>query len=95
MKKEEVVKLAHLARIAITDSEAESLRKDIDDVLAYVSVISDITGGEVKKEPGALKNVFRKDEVTNEAGAYTKAMLDAAPHTDGRYIAVKKILHAE
>ncbi len=95
MKKEDVIHLARLARIAITDTEAEKLCTDIDSVLAYVSTVSAITGGEATKQPGALKNVFREDVVTNDADAYTETLLAEAPKRKGRYLAVKKILHAE
>ncbi len=95
MTKEDVLHLARLARIATTDAEAEKLRGEIDGVLSYVSVISEITGGEVVKEPGALKNVFREDVVENEPDQYTETLLSAAPKRIGRYFAVKKILNVE
>ncbi len=95
MKKEEIIHLAHLARIAISDGEAESLRASIDDVLAYVSVLEDIAGETLEKKPGALQNVFRTDVVTNAPGEYTETLLAEAPKRKGRYLAVKKILHVE
>ncbi len=95
MQKEDIIHLARLARIAITDSEAEKLRTDIDSVLSYVSVVSDIAGGEVKKVAGPLRNVFREDEVSNEPDAFTETLLKEAPKRKGRYLVVKKILNAE
>lgn len=95
MQKEDVIKLAKLARIAITDSEAEKLRTDIDGVLSYVSVVSSITGGEQKKVPGPLRNVFREDEVTVEPDAHTETLLAEAPKRQDRYLVVKKILNVE
>lgn len=95
MQKEDIINLARLSRIAITDAEAERLTVDIDNVLSYVSVVSSITGGEETKQPGALKNVFREDEVTNEADEYTETLLAEAPKRKGRYLVVKKILHVE
>jgi len=35
---------------------------------------------------------MREDEVTNEAGQYTEAILNEAPHRKGQYVEVKKIL---
>ncbi len=95
MKKEDVLHLASLSRIAITDAEAEKLRGEIDGVLEYVSVISEITGGAVVKEPGALVNVFREDEVKNAPDEYTEVLLAEAPKRIGRYLAVKKILNVD
>lgn len=95
MKKEEVVSLARLARIAITDEEAERLRSDMDNVLAYVSVISEIAGEEAAKEPGALRNVFRDDVVQHAPDQYTETLLAEVPHRQGRFLAVKKILNVD
>lgn len=95
MEKAEIIHLARLARIAITDEEAEKMRVSIDDVLAYVSVIKDIAGDTVEKKPGALVNVFRADEVTNSADEFTEVLLAEAPKRKGRFLSVKKILNAE
>ena len=44
MKKEDISHLAQLSRIALSDSEAESLATDITSILGYVSEIEEITG---------------------------------------------------
>lgn len=93
MEKKDVEHLAGLARIAITDKEAESLTEDLTKIIGYVSDIEDITGNqEKKKEVGPLHNVFREDENPHEPGKYSKDLLDLAPERDGDYIHVKKIL---
>lgn len=93
MEKGEITHLASLARINITDDEADELRQDIDSVLEYVSVVSDIAAADnLTKKVGARYNVFRKDEVTNEPGACTEAILHEMPHTEGQHMKVKKIL---
>ena len=85
--------LASLSRIRIDEKEAESLKTDIDAVLEYVSVVNDIAAdGDVTKKVGARYNVFRKDEVTNEPGVSTEALLREAPQREGELLKVKKIL---
>jgi aspartyl-tRNA(Asn)/glutamyl-tRNA(Gln) amidotransferase subunit C len=92
MKREEIAHLASLARIRVTDAELETLEGELSSIVSYVSVISDIAGEESKPQLGARHNVFRKDEVTNEPGEYTDALIAEMPDTDGRYMKVKKIL---
>jgi len=96
MKKEDIEHLAKLARIKVTDEEAQSLREDINAVLEYVSVVNEITADSgITKKPGAVYNVFRQDEVTCEPGAHTEALLNEMPDRDGNYLKVKKILNTD
>lgn len=93
MKREDIEHLAVLSRIALCEGEAEELAQDMNTILEYVSEVNSITGdkAEEKKVP-ELYNVMRDDVVTNTPGAYTEALLDAAPERVGRYVKVKKIL---
>ena len=96
METGDIKHLASLARIRISDNEAEGLKKDIDSVLEYVSVVSEITtDGDVTKKVGARYNVFRDDVVTNEPGSFTEALLAEAPKREGNYLKVKKILNQD
>ena len=97
MTREEILHLASLARIRLTDEEIEGLKTDLTQILDYVGVVSDITGENVDLEPktGALYNVLRKDEITNEPGSFTEDLLQEMPETQDKYLKVKKILHTE
>ncbi|MBX4195654.1 Asp-tRNA(Asn)/Glu-tRNA(Gln) amidotransferase subunit GatC [Candidatus Parcubacteria bacterium] len=93
MNKEEVLKLAKLARIEISSEEAESLAHEFEAILKYVGEIKGArlkgTGG---KEKPLLRNVMREDVNPHESGIYTEALLNAAPKRKGQYVSVKKIL---
>ncbi len=83
----DVDKLAKLARISITDEEKSQFGKEIESILGYVSEIQ-----QVAKEGGrtiSIKNVMREDVAVNTD---PKNLLEEAPHTEGEFIAVKKIL---
>ncbi len=94
MKREDVAHLARLARIELSGSELEKLPEELSSIVSYVGVITDIAGDEPDMAPqlGARHNVFRTDEVTNEADAYTADLLAEMPATEGRFMKVKKIL---
>jgi aspartyl-tRNA(Asn)/glutamyl-tRNA(Gln) amidotransferase subunit C len=83
----EIEKLARLARIAITDEEKAQFGKEIESILGYVSELQ-----QVAKEGNptiSIKNVMREDIAVNTD---PKNLLEEAPHTEGDFIAVKKIL---
>lgn len=83
----DVEKLAKLARISITDTEKEQFGKEIDSILGYVKEIQ-----EVSKEGERTisnKNIMREDVAVSTD---SKNLLEEAPHTEGDFITVKKIL---
>lgn len=95
IKKEDIEHLATLARIELTDHEAEQFAGDITSILGYVSDIKDITGDAApEKKVGALFNVFREDVDPHEGGKYTDDLLALAPERQGQYVKVKKILES-
>lgn len=89
--KEEIKNLANLARIEITDSEADSLTLELDSILDYVGQIKNaFTTADL--ETPAIKNVLREDLPTNSDFEYTEDILKNAPAREGNYLRVKKIL---
>lgn len=89
--KEEVKNLANLVRVQVDDEEADSLAKDMDSILSYVSHVEKLALG-VEKGMPKLRNVFREDEQTNQPNEYTEGILSNAPQREGNYLKVKKIL---
>jgi aspartyl-tRNA(Asn)/glutamyl-tRNA(Gln) amidotransferase subunit C len=93
MTKEEILHLGTLSRLALTDSEAEGFTKEIDAILEYVSQVTTIAGDDTDaKVVGPIYNVLRADNITVEPGSYTEILLAAAPHREGKFVAVQKIL---
>lgn len=83
----EIEKLAKLARISITDEEKAQFGKEIESILGYVSEIQKVA--KEGERTISIKNVMREDiPVTTDP----KNLLESAPHTEGDFIAVKKIL---
>jgi aspartyl/glutamyl-tRNA(Asn/Gln) amidotransferase C subunit len=96
MTREEIERLATLARIEVNETEADALAKDITEILGYVAVVDEITGkGTYEKQVGKLNTVLREDGEPHEAGKYTEDLLAEAPVRAKDYIQVKKILHDE
>jgi len=96
MDKETIDKLAKLARIDISENEAESLAGELGNILGYVSDLKVAMSNKqetiTKKEDFPNRNVMREDDGAHESGLYTEDLLNSAPDRDGNYIRVKKIL---
>lgn len=88
----DVEHLAGLARIAISDSEKEVLRHDLEEILAYVSQVKEVAVDVPVPEVGELRNVMRIDENPHDGGIHTEDLLSAAPSRQGNRLFVKKIL---
>lgn len=96
MDKKQIQHLGTLSRIKLSDEEVERLPGEITSILDYVSTIDEVVkDGALKKEVGAVYNVFREDVVTNEPNAYTEDLLNEAPEREGRFLKVKKILNQD
>lgn len=91
--REEIEKLATLARIEVNDAEKESLRNDIESILEYVKSVNGLHSDEggIEGTP-ILRNVMREDMVTYKPGEFTEDLLSLAPYREGNYVKVKKIL---
>ncbi|MGY0694983.1 Asp-tRNA(Asn)/Glu-tRNA(Gln) amidotransferase subunit GatC [Virgibacillus sp. FSP13] len=89
---EQVKHVANLARLAITDEEAERFTKQLSSILEYAEQLNelDTTGVEPTTHVLDLKNVLRKDEpkdwITQEDA------LKNAPDKKGDYFRVPSIL---
>jgi aspartyl-tRNA(Asn)/glutamyl-tRNA(Gln) amidotransferase subunit C len=95
MDKEEVLKLAKLARIDLSDTEATNLSREIESILDYVSQVkgaTKATSNKLEANSFAVRNVMREDTDPHESGIHTESLLAEAPARDGNYLKVKKIL---
>lgn len=93
--KEEVLKLADLARIEVFDNEVEGIRQKMEGVLGYVSEVQNLSEEDAIStipEAGENRNVFREDTEPHETGKYTESIIKNAPEKEGNYIKVRKIL---
>ena len=92
MNREEVVKIALLARLKLTDDELDRFTSQLGQVLQYVDILNEVDTEDVEPMAHAVElfNVFRDDEV-RESLARNEA-LSNAPKTDGRCFLVPPIL---
>jgi aspartyl-tRNA(Asn)/glutamyl-tRNA(Gln) amidotransferase subunit C len=95
LTRNEVLKVARLARLKLTDSEVDDYTEKLGTVLAYVDSLNEIDTEDIEPMVHAveLRNVFRADEVCPSLSRV--AALSNAPKTDGQFFLVPQILDAE
>lgn len=88
----DVEHLAGLARIAVSDEEKKILQHDLEEILAYVSQVTEVVAEVGEPTAGELRNVMRADSEPHESGVFTEDLLKQAPSREGNRVFVKKIL---
>jgi aspartyl-tRNA(Asn)/glutamyl-tRNA(Gln) amidotransferase subunit C len=76
LTREDVLSLARLSRLRLSDEEIEQLRSELSEILDYVETLDkvDVDGMEPTYQVTGLKNVFREDE-TMDYGYKTEDLL--------------------
>lgn len=94
LSKEEVLKLAKLSKLRLSDEEIEKFQKEISDILGYVEQLSsvDTEGLKPTSQVTGLENVTRKDEIINY-GVSNEELLKNAPDTKDGQFKVKRVLN--
>ncbi len=87
-----VKRVAHLARLAVSDEEAEALRADLNAILGFVEQLNevDVTGVEPMTAVVAMEMKRREDEVTD--GDDADNIVANAPAVEGTFFKVPKIV---
>jgi aspartyl-tRNA(Asn)/glutamyl-tRNA(Gln) amidotransferase subunit C len=93
LTREDVLKLAKLARLSLTDEEVEEFRHELSDILGYVQQLQDldVTGLEPTTQVSGLKNVMR-DDVIRDYGIDKADLLRNVPHVEDEQIKVKRMI---
>jgi aspartyl-tRNA(Asn)/glutamyl-tRNA(Gln) amidotransferase subunit C len=90
---EDVLKLARLARLRLSDEEVDKFKDEISSILEYVEQLQQVDLGNLKptQQVTGLTNVTRKDEVL-DYGATPEDLLKNAPSTEEGHIKVRRML---
>lgn len=93
LTRDDILKLARLARLDLTDEEIEQYSKELTAILHYVEQLQavDVTGLEPTNQVTGLTNVTRKDEVINY-GYAPKELLKNVPAVLDDHIKVKRMI---
>lgn len=93
LTRDDVLKLARLARLDLTDEEAESFRTELAEILRYVEHLDsvDVSGLEPTSQVTGLTNVTRPDTVKSY-GYDPKDLLKNVPQVESDHIKVQRMI---
>ncbi len=94
ISKEEVLKIAKLARLELTEIEVEKMQKDLSSVLDYFDILKNAPKLKKQKEvkDKHQNNSLRMDEVITMPASLANNLIGLAPDKKEDYIKVKSIL---
>jgi aspartyl/glutamyl-tRNA(Asn/Gln) amidotransferase C subunit len=97
ISREEILKLAALSRLSLSEEEVVKMQGEMTSILAYVDKLKQASANTNHAESTpALRNVLREDSNAHTSGAFTEKLIKAAPRNaetkDGWFVKVKKIL---
>jgi aspartyl-tRNA(Asn)/glutamyl-tRNA(Gln) amidotransferase subunit C len=92
LSREEVQRVAVLARLRLTPEEQSSLTEELDRILGYMDKLNQLDTADVDlfSHAANITNTLREDQVTNRPNA--DALLANAPDRDGIFFKVPKII---
>ena len=92
MDRETVDKIAHLARLDLTEAERQQFVRHLGDILNYVNMLEELDTADVEPfmHADAQRDVFRKDEPAPCLGA--EAALQNAPQRKGDFFRVPRVV---
>ena len=93
INRDEVKKVAHLARLELNDSEVDNHAKQLEKILEYINQLEKIDTKNVPCTTRAIEviNAFRKDE--NKDYSHTEELLDLAPSRVDKFFKVPKFIN--
>ena len=93
LAREDVLKLARLARLDLNDQEVEEYRHELSEILQYVEQLQtvDISGLKPTHQVTGLVNVMRQDK-PHDYGYKPEELLKNVPEVQDNQIKVKRMI---
>lgn len=93
LTREDVLKLAALSKLRLSDDEVEKLRSELSEILDYVEMLNDVESADLQPtyQVTGLKNIMRDDEI-RDYGYRAEALLKNAPAVQDGQFKVKRVL---
>jgi aspartyl-tRNA(Asn)/glutamyl-tRNA(Gln) amidotransferase subunit C len=87
-----VRRIAHLARIAVADSEVENLRAELNAMLAFVEQLQEVNVEGVEPMTSVTPMAMKKRHDVVTAGDDAEAVLKNAPQSADNFFLVPKVV---
>lgn len=92
ISKEEIIHIAKLASLNLSEKEIEGYTKDMQEILEFANTVNNVNTDDIKETIGANDNynVFRKDEVKQIVSK--EELLKNAPSQDDGMFRIPKVI---
>jgi aspartyl-tRNA(Asn)/glutamyl-tRNA(Gln) amidotransferase subunit C len=87
-----VKRIAHLARIAVTDSEIAGLQTELNAMLTFVETLDEVNVDGVEPMTSVTPMAMKKREDIVNDGNIASLILKNAPQGEGSYFTVPKVI---
>jgi aspartyl-tRNA(Asn)/glutamyl-tRNA(Gln) amidotransferase subunit C len=87
-----VRRIAHLARIAVTEEEVPHLQGELNAILAFVEQLNDVDVAGVEPMTSVTPMVMKKRQDAVTDGGYPDAVTANAPVTEDHFFVVPKVV---
>jgi aspartyl-tRNA(Asn)/glutamyl-tRNA(Gln) amidotransferase subunit C len=93
LTRDDVLKLARLARLKLSDDEVQEYQQELAEILKYVEQLNDldVAGLEPTSQVTGLTNVTREDEVI-DYGYDALSLLKNVPAVENNQLKVKRMV---
>lgn len=93
LSKDDVLNVAKLARIELTEAEVEKFQGQLSGVLSYIEQLQSVDTDDVviTAQVTGLENVTRKDVAVPVDEEVREATLDQAPQRAGNFVRVSSV----
>ncbi len=92
IEKEEVERIAKLARLKLTDEEVLGMQKDLSSILDYFNLLKKVTGKSKITSTSLTEEILRIDTSKNQPAETVEKLIKEIPERKERYVKVKTIL---
>lgn len=92
--KEEVLHIAKLARIDLSEDDIKRYQNQLSDILEYVEQLQtlDTDGVKATAQITGLENILREDKIVNCDEKQREEILDQVPEVKANLVKVKSVL---
>ena len=89
--KEEVIKIAKLSRLELTEEEIKKMQKDLSGILDYFNLLKKVKSKVKISDLIKKEESLRKDKANPQLDSVVKKLIEAAPNKKENYVKVKAV----
>lgn len=92
ISREDILKLAGLSKLELSDKELSKFASEINDIVGYIEMLqgADVAGLQATNQVTGLVNSTREDVIRNYQSQ--DELLKNLPDSEGRYIKTKRVI---